>query len=132
MPTGLIEFATTKLMNLARLASKIGAKKILLLGPIVPLVKEYGEDTPKALWKRKEIDATHKERTQLVKDFNLTLKRKSRNNKFLYVDINDILLDPNTGVAKEQYQNKINHHLGINVAIKLWIPRIHKLLQNED
>jgi len=127
-----IEFATTKLMDLAKFAKKFGVKKVMLLGPIVPLVKEYGKDTPKALWKRKEIDATHKERTQLVIDFNLTLKQKSKNNKFLYVDINDILLDPNTGVAREKYQNKINHHLGINVAIQLWIPKIHRLLQDEE
>ena len=127
-----IEFATSRLMDLAREARKLGIKQTIVLGPIVPLVEEYGDDTPKMLWKRKEVEATYAERTQLVLEFNKSLKKKAKLNRLLYVDINDILLDPETELAKTKYQNKINHHLGINIAIKLWLPRIHKLLEDHE
>ena len=128
-----IDYAIGGIVLLAEIFNLYCNKQIILLGPIIPLVAEYGEDTPKLLWPRKSVNASQQERTNLTLKFNNKLKSVAKKHKYLYLDINEQLLDPDTKVAKLEYQNKHSlHHIGAAKGAKLWMAALVKLLEERQ
>lgn len=93
--------------------------KIIILGPILPVVANAEQYSQKAI--RRNILVSQLSRTKLTNQFNKEVKNICNKNGYMFFTINKILLDKDTKIIKDEYvRNRHDHHLNKKVAAKLW------------
>jgi hypothetical protein len=125
-----IEYAIAGIKSLANDLQEYTVNNIILLGPIIPLVSKYQDDVPAYISKRRTINESYRERTELVLSFCNKLREEANTLGYLYTDINDNIIDRTTKLAKLKYRDKKTlHHLGVRTSAKLWTNSMLKLLK---
>ena len=130
-----LNIATDNLINFAdhvlTYKNKIG--NVILMGPIIPLLQDY-KTIPWLSQLRRQVDANCKQRTELTLEFCSNLKAKCKLKNYLYLDINDLLVDKTTKIVKEEILKKYadKNHLLLPHGAKLWLKRIeNKIKENK-
>jgi len=130
-----MDFAINGIMKVARHLSTEKSKRTIILLPIIPLISDYSKPGIfTTLAQRMQDLAPYKERTNRLLLFNKKLEDQAIAQGYLVADINNRLLDLDTGVAKEEYQdNKAAwHHLGMKNALLFWTEEIVRIVIGEE
>lgn len=94
-------------------------KNIFVLGPILPIVSSADRYSQKSI--RRSVSMTKSSRTRLTNQFNKNLIKLCNKKRYNYFSVNDILLDTDTKLIKEEFvRNKADHHLNKKLAANLW------------
>ncbi len=107
----------------------IGFKTIIILGAILPTIKDNVKELGEVANLRKEVKASQKERTDLTLKYNRLLKEFSVKNDFKYIEITDYIINKETGLVDDQYanQDKRDHHLSNEKTAPFWIKELKQL-----
>jgi len=96
--------------------------KVVFMGAILPVI-----ETQKGTTRHGHIiNESQQERTDLTNKFNAHLKSKVK----YYFDINDMLVNPKTGLISPEYRNNIDHHLSHKTVAPLLIQRLKETHAN--
>ena len=129
-----LETATDNIIQLAREAIATGnIKQAIILGPIIPILTTH-ENLPPSLHKRTQVTESHIDRTNLTLLFCKRLKMKAEASGFLYLDINDKIIDKATGVTHIKVFKGPGgwHHLAKPIGVTLWIPAVEQLILKDN
>ncbi len=84
---------------------------LLVVTPPLPAVAD-GETSPRLERMRPGITASQRERTELTQAFNAGLRDWARRSGCRLLDLEQDMLDPHTGLLRQQFrQTKVSHHL---------------------
>jgi len=99
----------------------LGFRRIIITGATLPTITDR-DQVGEVVVKRSSITATQKERTELTLRYNDSLRRGAAARHLPYVDIDQDVLDPATGVVDERMRNPNpeDHHMNGPVAAVLW------------
>ncbi len=88
------------------------SKRIIVCSAIPPTIKD-GVSLGEVANLRKIVKASQKDRTDLTRKFNQELKKFCAENNFMFLDLDEILIDQKTGTVKEYFMNvdPKDHHL---------------------
>nr|WP_321410883.1 hypothetical protein [uncultured Carboxylicivirga sp.] len=91
-----------------------GFRKIILVSAPLPTIKD-NQDWGEIANLRKEISATQIDRTKLTIQYNLLLEKCCKEIGIRFINLDNHLLNPDTGIIKDKFLNKdkLNHHLDI-------------------
>jgi hypothetical protein len=105
-------------------------KEIIITGVVLPTLKD-GQIADKNVRLRNTINASQKDRTEMVIMFNEELKKISEKYKLHYIDITSDTLDLKTGTIKHKFtrENKSDHHQNFITTSRLWVKQIIKVLK---
>jgi hypothetical protein len=103
----------------------MGFRRIVITGATLPTITD-DDQTGEVVVKRSAITATQKERTDLTIQYNAALKREAQRRGLPYIDIDEDVLDPVTGVVRERMRNPNpeDHHMNGNLAAVLWARKL--------
>lgn len=105
-------------------------KAIIISGAILPTLKD-NEKAGETAQLRNTINATQKERTNLILQFNLELQKLAKKHNLIYIDITDETLDKDTQVIATQYvrKDKIDHHQSFQATAPIWVKKLYEVLK---
>jgi len=117
-----IEKAVDNMMRFVKEYMPIGPR-ILFAGPILP-ASGHRRKTKR----NHTVKEDRKKRQEVTLKYNNLLKETAEKNNHLYMDINDKILDPETGFVQEKLcWNRRNYHLMFSAAAPLWIDRFREV-----
>lgn len=110
-------------------AIELGFQRIIVTGATLPTIRD-GQDWGGIANLRREVTATLRERTELTLAYNRELERNAEQRSLLYVDITADVLDPVTGVVRDEFRNadSRNHHLDYEQAAGCWVRQLERLV----
>ena len=99
----------------------LGFRRIIITGATLPTITD-DDQVGEVVAKRSSITATQRERTDLTLRYNAALRHEAEARSLPYVDIDDDVLDPGTGVVDERMRNPNpkDHHMNGPVAAVHW------------
>lgn len=99
----------------------LGFRRIIITGATLPTITD-DDQVGEVVAKRSSITATQRERTDLTLRYNAALRHEAEARSLPYVDIDDDVLDPGTGVVHERMRNPNpkDHHMNGPVAAVHW------------
>lgn len=105
----------------------LGFRRIIITGATLPTITD-DDQVGEVVVKRSSITATQKERTELTLEYNAALRREAEARGLPYVDIDEDVLDPATGVVDERMRNPNpkDHHMNGPLAAVHWSRRLHE------
>lgn len=102
-----------------------GFRRIIITGATLPTITD-DDQIGEVVLKRSAITATQVERTDLTRRYNAALRREAERRGLPFVDIDEEVLDPSTGVVEEKMRNPNpeDHHMNGTLAAVYWARRL--------
>ncbi|WP_152352291.1 hypothetical protein [Brachybacterium subflavum] len=107
----------------------MGFHRLIVTGATLPTITD-DDQVGEVVVKRSAITATQKERTDLTLRYNAELRRRAAERGLPYVDIDQDVLDPRTGVVDERMRNPNpeDHHMNGSLAAALWARKLREAI----
>lgn len=104
-------------------------KKILVISAPLPPIPDH-HTLGETAQIRSIIQASRHEKTQLTINFNQVMENWCQENQILYINTTQDLLDPNTLILKDEYDNHnpYDHHLSIRAYSNLLVSKLQPLI----
>ena len=101
---------------------------VVITGATVPTIRD-GQDWGAIANKRREVQVSLAERTQLTMRYNARLRTEASYRRATFVDIAEHVIDCATGVVSDSYRhpNPANHHLDPAKSGSLWAEKLNGL-----
>lgn len=115
--TSVIEQFNLSIMNYLNFLDDISEGRrgnILVYSVPLPTIKD-GQDWGEVANKRREVQASMKDRTDITLSYNAKLREHCKSSGYLFLDIQRYILDSNTGLIRESFINKnpLDHHISL-------------------
>lgn len=107
----------------------LGFTRFIITGATLPTITD-DDQVGEVVVKRSSITATQKERTELTLRYNAALRREAEARGLPYVDIDQDVLDPATGVVDDRMRNPNpkDHHMNGPLAAAYWSRRLREAI----
>jgi hypothetical protein len=127
-----LKLTTDNLFNFvkSKVLSRFNTSQIIINGSILPTIKD-STDKNFLSGARSEINVSQLDRTILTFRYNDILKEKCAEEGYIYMDINNYILDKKTKIINVIYlnENKYDHHLNNQKTYKLWLNELDKKIK---
>lgn len=107
----------------------LGFRRIVITGATLPTITD-DDQIGEVVVKRSAITATQKERTDLTREYNRALRAEAERRGLPYVDVDQDVLDPATGVVDDRMRNPNpeDHHMNGSLAAVFWAKRLREAI----
>lgn len=108
---------------------ELGFRRIVITGATLPTITD-DDQIGEVVIKRSAITATQKERTDLTLEYNRSLREEAARRGLPFVDVDQDVLDPSTGVVDDRMRNPNpeDHHMNKSLAAVFWAKRLREAI----